>query len=96
MNANLIAPRLFGTGLAPAGAGEQEECARGLTRHQQDREAVISLGANRLERRCANALLAGEQLIEAANALDIRIVTLSVEDAAIADDIVDDNEAAKP
>lgn len=67
-----------------------------LTGHEHDGEAVMPFGTDGLNRRCADALRPRQHLIEPAYSLDIRIVTLGVNHAAVADDIVDDDQAARP
>src|SRR4051794_3671296 len=62
--------------------------------HQRDRKAVVALAANRLQRGGANARLSGQHLVQATHALDAGILAGGVDDFAIADDVVDDDNAA--
>ena len=58
------------------------------------RETVISLAAHGLDDRGADARLRGQQLVEAAHALDVGIVAVRVGHRAMSNDIVDNDEAA--
>src|SRR5258708_28336894 len=57
-------------------------------------EAIIPFAADRLDRRGADARLRGQQFVEAAHALDVRIAARGVGHRAFAHDVIGDDQAA--
>ncbi len=62
-----------------------------LTGHENDRETIVPLGSDGLDRRRADAGLSGEQFIEAAYPLDIRIKACAIDYPAVAYNVIDDD-----
>jgi len=56
----------------------------------------VALAADRLDRRRLYARLGGEHLVEAALGGDRGVVAVGVGEAAVADDVVGDDQAAWP
>src|SRR5437764_114396 len=61
---------------------------------ERQREAVVALAADGLDRGGADARLGGQQLVEAAGTLDARVVAGRVEHRALAHHVVGDDQAA--
>jgi hypothetical protein len=66
----------------------------GLFDDQRDCEAVIAFDAYRLDGRHAHSRLRGGQRIEVADALDMRVATIFVDQRAFAYHVVNDDQAA--
>jgi hypothetical protein len=92
MNANLIAARKM-AGPPDRRMATQARAAT-LNGHEHDRETIVALGSDSLDRRGTDAGLGGEHFIEPAYPLDIGIVACSINYLAVAHDIIDDDETA--
>src|SRR5256885_8976789 len=63
--------------------------------HHRNREAIVAFDPDGLQSGHRHARLSGEKLIQAAYAQDARILGCRVEHRALADDIVDDDQAPR-
>ena len=76
---------------SPGGRMTTKVRAATLNGHEHDRETIVALGSDGLDRRGADAGLGGEQLIEPAYPLDIGIMACGIDYPAVAHDIIDDD-----
>src|SRR3954465_8129937 len=67
---------------------------RSLLVHERQREPIVTFAANGLNGRGADALLASEHGIQATNTAHARILARIIDDFAIADDVVYNDESA--
>ena len=95
MNANLIAmQKMAATGRRTEGWQPKPSQGRELNGYQHDRETIVALGSDSLDRRGTDAGLGGEQLIEPAYPLDIGIVASGIDYPAVAYNVIDDDETS--
>src|SRR3954466_1932211 len=64
-----------------------------LSRHQREGQAIITLAADRLNRGGGHPFFGREHLVETANSLHAGIGTFRVDDFAVADHVVHDDDA---
>jgi hypothetical protein len=93
MNANLIATQKMAATAAGQEDGNPSQGCE-LNGHEHDRETIVALGSDGLDRRGTDAGLGGEQLIELAYPLDIGIVASGIDYPAVAHNVIDDDETA--
>ena len=93
MNANLIATQKMAATAAGQEDGNPSQGCE-LNGHEHDRETIVALGSDGLDRRGTDAGLGGEHFIEAAYPQNIGIVASGVDHPAVAHHIVDDDKTA--
>ena len=93
MNANLIATQKMAATAAGQEDGNPSQGCE-LNGHEHDRETIVALGSDSLDRRGADARLRGKHVIEAAYPQNIGIAAESVDDPPVAHHIIDDDETA--
>ena len=64
------------------------------TRHYREHEPIVAFASDGLDGGRGHPGLAGEKLSEPADALDVAVGTLRIDDLALAHDIVDDEDSA--
>ena len=67
-----------------------------LNGHEHDGETIVALGSDGLDRRGADSGLRGEHFIKPSDPLDIGIEASRIDDSAVADNVIDDDETAPP
>ena len=67
-----------------------------LNGDEYDRETIVALGSDSLDRRGADAGLGGEHFIEAAYPQNIGIMACGIDYPAVAHNIIGDDETAPP
>ena len=64
--------------------------------HEHDSKAVVAFAADCLNRGSANAWLGRQPFVQTTNALHIGVATIGVDHRTVANDIVHDNQTARP
>ena len=67
-----------------------------LCGNKHDRESVVSLGANCLNRGCGDARFVGDHLVELADSLDARVRAIHVDHPAIANHVIANDNTDTP